>query len=53
MVFMHECHEPAGHVVVCQACGEDVTADNIYAEVGPGFRTGSKTRIQSTSISAG
>lgn len=35
-VFEHACGHPAGHKVVCEACGEEVTARDVRAIAGPG-----------------
>jgi DNA-binding HxlR family transcriptional regulator len=36
-VFEHECGHPAGHKVVCERCGEVVTAANVDVIAGPGL----------------
>jgi DNA-binding HxlR family transcriptional regulator len=40
VVFMHSCDGPAGNTVVCQTCGEELTADNFHPRLGPGFHKG-------------
>jgi DNA-binding HxlR family transcriptional regulator len=37
-LFEHVCGHSAGHEMVCRSCGEPVTANNIRALPGPGFR---------------
>lgn len=43
VIFLHECEHPSGHAVVCEACGEPVTAENFHPVVGPGFRKAGQT----------
>jgi len=37
-VVEHSCGHPTGHRVVCEACGEEVTPDNVHITAGPGYR---------------
>jgi DNA-binding HxlR family transcriptional regulator len=37
-VFEHDCGHPAGHMVVCEHCGEAVTPANVHVIAGPGLR---------------
>lgn len=36
-IFVHDCGHPAGHKLVCAACGDEVTAHNIRGVAGPGL----------------
>jgi len=38
VVMEHSCGHPAGHKVVCEACGQEITPDNVHATAGPGYR---------------
>lgn len=34
--WVHDCGKPAGHRLVCEACGEPVSLDNVQPVAGPG-----------------
>ena len=37
-IVEHACGHPAGHRLVCEACGEPVDAHNVHVRPGPGRR---------------
>ena len=39
MVMTHDCGSPAGHELVCQACGGSVNAHSVQVVPGPGWVT--------------
>jgi DNA-binding HxlR family transcriptional regulator len=42
-LFQHSCGKPAGHHLMCEACGDSVDADSIIGIPGPGYVVSGKT----------